>query len=126
MPARMTRVRKFGWWSATKKSVEIPRIRKALGMPEVNAENREEPSEHDEFDGDADEESEEKIVRVICRACNRLSMVRVAHYPKPTIGCIMKWNIWPELEPGADQMVLPAVEPYLPGGSLYLEAIGFT
>jgi hypothetical protein len=95
-------------------------------MPEVNAESREEPSEHDKFDGDADEECEEEILRVVCRACNQLSMVRVVHYPKPTIGRIRSWNVWPELEPGGDQMVLPSVEPYLPGGSQYFQAIGFT
>ena len=126
MPARMTRVRKFGWWSGTKKAKELPRIRKALGMPEVQVESREEPSKTDKFDGDTGVESEEKIIRVICRAVQPAFDGAGAYYPKPSIGRIMKWSIWPELEPGGDQMVLPAVEPYLPDGSLYLQAIGFT
>jgi hypothetical protein len=126
MPYRMTRVRKFGWWSGTRKRKELPRIRRALGMKQV--ETAEEPSERDKFDGDTfdEEEEREEQIRIICRQCNRLTMVRVVHYPKPSIRRIMTWVLWPELEPDADQMVLPAVEPYLPGGSLYHEAMGFT
>jgi hypothetical protein len=122
----MTRVRKFGWWSGARKVKEIPRIRKALGMPEVHTGSDEEPAARDTFDGDADDEREEEVLRVICRACNTRSMVRVAHYPKPSIGRIRNWNVWPELEPGGDQRLLPAVEPYLPGGSHFFEAMGFT
>ena len=95
-----------------------------------SVETSEESSERDPFDGDTSDEEEEREeqekVRIVCRQCNRLTMVRVLHYPKPSIRRIMTWILWPELEPDADQMVLPAVEPYLPGGSLYLEAIGFT
>ena len=125
MPARMTRVRKFGWWSVRKKSVEFPRIRAALGMPETETnEGDDESPEHDKFDGDTDEDSE--TIRIICSECKTRTLVRVEHYPKPTIRRIMTRNIWPELEPDAKQPLLPAVEPYLAGGSLYMEAMGFT
>ena len=130
MPARMSRVRKYGWWSSQKKGGELPRIRVALGMPEQveEREREEQADEPDDFFLDAGEEEEEapaELMRVVCSACQRLTLVRVKHYPKPTIRRIMSWTLWPELRRDADQLVLPAVEPYLPGGDLYLEAIGF-
>ncbi len=128
MPRRMTRVRKFGWWAVHKKVVELPRIRRALGMLGTQA-NDAVSSKQDKFDGDADEEIEsndDEAIRIICRTCKTRSMVRRVHYPKPSIARINQWTVWPELERDADQRLLPEVEPYLPGGSLYVEATGFT
>ena len=131
LPPRMGRCRAYGFWAARAKGKDLAEIRRQLGEPPVpvdaaDGDGQEQPNESDE-NGD-------ELMRPLCTQCGERTMEVVAQVPKPTVHEMMELKIWPEqfaddagdLDGAEDpQLVLPGVAAYLPGGDLYLEALGF-
>ena len=116
MPSGLGRTRFYGWWSASHKGTELPRIRVQLGVEPTNQDAAEEGSDADD---DGKQAVDDTPPPRLCPKCKARTLERLWHEPAPPLYELMQLDLWPQQRkaPREHQALLPDLEAWVPGGA---------